>query len=117
MHLHQASHQSQSQAQTALRMVERMVDLGEQVENLREHLGGNADAGVANPEHDLGSLDSDAQADLSAGLGVLGRIVQEVGEDLGHPDRVGLDKHRAGGKAIDRRWCCCSMVGRLVSTA
>ncbi len=75
-------------------MVERVIDLGEQVEDPRQHLGRNADPVVANPEHHLGPLGRGRQADLPAGLSVLGRIVQQVGEDLGHPDRVGIDIDR-----------------------
>ena len=37
---HQATHQGQADAQSALGSVERAVDLREQVEHLREHLGG-----------------------------------------------------------------------------
>ena len=43
-------HQGQADAQAALRPVERPVRLGEQLEDVRQHLGGDADARVADPQ-------------------------------------------------------------------
>ena len=47
MQLHKGAHQRQPDAETSLGLFERAVCLGEEVEGLREHLLGHADAGVA----------------------------------------------------------------------
>jgi len=53
-----------------------MIDLGEQVEDAREHFRSNSDAVVANLEGDQILIDLDSQADVPSRLGVLGRVVQ-----------------------------------------
>ena len=51
-------------------------------------------------------------------LGVLGGVVEQVGEHLGQPGQVGVhDDRAAGGSVTVSSWPICSMSGRLVSTA
>ena len=47
VHLDQAAHQRQADAQAALRAAVARIGLHEHVEHARQRLGGNADAGVA----------------------------------------------------------------------
>ncbi len=79
MHLGEAPDQVQPETQAALGAVQRVAHLGEEVEDPGQHLGRDAHAVVADPEDHIGSLDRDREADLAAVLGVLGRIVQQVG--------------------------------------
>ena len=53
VHLDQLADDGQADAQAALRAIERLIDLREQLEDARQHLGGNADAGVLHLEHRL----------------------------------------------------------------
>ena len=98
MHLGEASDQVQPEPEPALRAVQRVADLGEQVEDAGQHFGRDAHAVVADPQDHLGPLDGDAQTDLAAVLGILGRVVQQVGKHLGHPIGIGIDEDGSGGQ-------------------
>ncbi len=78
MHLHQAANQGQTQPQASLRVVERVIDLREKVEDSRQHLGRNADAVIADPENDVGPFARGRQADLSAGLVYLAALFSRL---------------------------------------
>src|SRR5207248_4042752 len=65
----QAPHQRQADAQAALRTRPRASDLDEGVEDARQHLFGDADPRVTNPDHDFVSLARGAEKDAPAGLG------------------------------------------------
>ena len=57
----------------------------------REQFRRDADAGIAHPDDRVPSLEAAVQLDAAAGLGVLGRVGQQVDDDLLEPGRVGLD--------------------------
>ena len=101
VHLHQAADEGQADPQPPLGAVERAVDLGEQVEDLREHLGGDADAGVADAEDGVLALAADGQVDPAAVAGVLRGVVQDVGQDLREPGPVRLDPERLARGNLD----------------
>ena len=98
VHLDQAADQGQADAEPPLGAVERAVGLGEQVEDAREQLRGDPDAGVADPDDRLVALSAGLQRDPAPRLGVLGGVVQQVGEDLLEPGRVGLAGARLRGE-------------------
>ena len=52
--------------------------------------GGNADAGVPHPQHQLAALLPGRQQDGAPVVGVLGGVVEQVRHDLLQPGRVGL---------------------------
>ena len=97
--LDQAPDQGQADPQPPLAAVERAVGLGEQVEDAREQLRGDPDAGVADPDERLVPLAPGLERDPAPRLGVLGGVVQQVGEDLLQPGRVGLERDRLVGRA------------------
>ena len=71
--LDELTHQRQTNAQAALRAVQRAAHLREQVENAAQHVRLDADAVVAHAQHRLVSLAARRQADSAAAVGVLGR--------------------------------------------
>ena len=84
-----------------------------------EHLGGDADAVVADPDDDHAAVPARrSRRDRAARLGVLGGVGQEVDEDLLEPGRVGLDRRRSPGEGQTRESCPrASISGRTASTA
>src|SRR5438128_8522415 len=53
MHLDQPLYECQPDSKTALRPIQRMISLREEVEYARRHLRRNSDTGIAYPEHDF----------------------------------------------------------------
>ena len=98
VHLHQALDQAQADAQPALGAVEAPLGLHEQVEDVRQLLGGDADARVPDPEHRAPPSRPAVSADVAARVGVLGGVVQQVVEDLLQPGRVGVQADRVVGQ-------------------
>ena len=96
MHLDELLDHGQADAQPALGAGQRAVALGEQVEDAREQIGPDADAGVADADHGVALVEAGVKLDPAAGLGVLGRVVQQVDDDLLEPGRVGLQLDRRG---------------------
>jgi hypothetical protein len=82
MQLDQALDQGQAQAEATLRAVRRAFGLGEQVEHVRAQLGRDADPGIADDDKHAIGVDLGAQPDGAAGGCVLGRVVEQVGENL-----------------------------------
>ena len=85
----------------------------------RQRVRRDADPGIADADDDLrgcpgrsrGAIDRDADGDASAAVGVLHRVVQEVGKGLRHarevdlhPDRVAryLDPQQVSGDVDER---------------
>ena len=109
--LDQSLGQRQPDAEAALRPLYRRSHLGEQPEDVRQMFGGDADAGVSHRDHCLAAPPLGGQPDVTGLLGVLGGVVQQVGEDLGQPDRVGAHHYRLGrqrhgqfvGRCFDER--------------
>ena len=101
MHLDQASDQGQADPQAALGAGERLVGLGEQVKDAWQHLVAQADAGVLDSDQRIVSPTFGREGDRTARLGVLGRVIQEIGEDLLQPGRVAF--HGKGVRREGRR--------------
>ena len=61
-------------------------------------LGGNADAGIPNRDHDLAPVNMCDQLNASAGVGVFGAVIQDVPEHLCKSGEIGVEVDRLGGK-------------------
>ncbi len=96
MQLDQPLDQRQADAQPALRPHQRPLRLRENLEDARQHLGHDADAVVLDRHDHVAPLPLGGQPDATAILGVLGGVVEQVGEHLGQPHRVGLQVDRLG---------------------
>src|SRR5205085_4068022 len=66
VHADQRANEAQADAEAALRSLERMVDLHEGVEDLRQHVARDADAVVLDADHHVGALALDAERDVAA---------------------------------------------------
>ena len=89
--LHQAAHQTQADAQAALRPLQRTVFLREQVEDVRQHFGVDAGTVVLHAHEDAILVPAfRREDDLPAVRGVLGGVVEQVGENLRQPRRIGV---------------------------
>src|SRR5271157_171438 len=93
VHLDQRADQSQADAKSALGVVARPLDLGEDVEHAGQHGGRNADAVIAHRDDHLMPLSLDLDPDAPAGFGVLGGVVQQVHHDLLQPGWVRIKAH------------------------
>src|SRR5256714_1570197 len=91
MQLGERPHQRQADPEAALRAVQRALALDEQAEDLRQHVAGDADALVLDPEHGIVALARRPHADGAAGRRVLHRVADEVQDDLLHAHGVGID--------------------------
>ena len=98
VHLHQRADQGQPDPQPAARPRQRLVGLGEHVEDVRQQLRRDARPVVADPDHDLPPLLLGGERDLAPLVGVLRGVVQQVGEHLRHPRRVDLQEHGVLGQ-------------------
>ena len=102
VHLHQRADQGQADPQAALATDrERLVGLGEQVEDVGEQLRRDADAVVADADQRLRPLLRGLQPrSRRRCVGVLGGVVQEVGDTCASRRRVDLQRDRGGRGAI-----------------
>src|SRR5687767_7483074 len=94
MHLDDSPGQRQSNAQAGLRAMRRSIALAEEIEDTRQHLARNADAGVRDRQHELTASDvvlynSGANRDLASGIRELRCVMQQIREDLHEP--CGID--------------------------
>src|SRR5207237_5461811 len=64
-------------------------------EDAGQHLGGDADAGVAHRDDRVAPLPLGGQPDAAAAVGVLGRVVEQVRDDLRQPGQVAVQGDRA----------------------
>ena len=90
----EAAHDGQPQSQAAVRPIERLPLLHEDLEDARLHLGRDADSVVAHPDQhpSFPQLGGDGDA---APLGrVLGGVRQQVRHHLGQPLRIAVDGQR-----------------------
>ena len=96
----EAPHQRQAHAQATAGAFERSVALGENLEDLRQHVRRDADARVADadahPIRMFGNLADRLgdQPDVSRCRGELDRIVQQIHQHLGEPHRIRVHIHR-----------------------
>ena len=73
---------------------------------------------VAHAEHGVATFVRQRDLDLSARVGVLRRVVDQVAEHLRQAREVAADARSAVGGSLTVSVCCCaSTIGRLVSTA
>jgi hypothetical protein len=96
VHLHRSASQCKPNPETAAHPLRRRRQLGEQLEDAGKVLGGDAGAGVLDTHCHLGAVARGAQPDATAALGELGGIVEQVREDLGEADRVGVEVDGVG---------------------
>ena len=96
--LDELAHEREADPEAVL-AIERPVDAREEIEDLGELLGRNADAVVfhGHPEHVVRR--ADRHLDSAARRRVLGRIADQVGEDLHEPLAVRLQLDRGGRHA------------------
>jgi hypothetical protein len=78
MHLDERPGDRQTQSEAAFRAVERALVLHEQVEDARQQVGRNTDAGIADAERGLVGLCLQAHRDRAAARGVLAGVVEQV---------------------------------------
>ena len=95
VHLDDLPHQREPDAEPAVGAVEGAVDLGEEVEDVAQHLRRNADPVVAHRDHRLVLLGMELEPDAPAFRGVLGGVVEEVADHLGQAGGVALHLERA----------------------
>jgi hypothetical protein len=91
---YQALHDGQADAQPALRLLQRPIDLRKHVEHPGQHLRRDADAGVLDADDRLVALTLDRQPDAAAPLAVLDGVVEQVAQRLGQPGPVRVHVHR-----------------------
>jgi hypothetical protein len=89
MHLDQARGHAEPDPEAAARPVQRSISLEEHLEKLRQEFGGDADAVVANGYHRLIAPALDGYGHLAARGGVLGGIIQDIGQYLFQTNGVG----------------------------
>ena len=92
--LREALDQREPDSEAAAGPLGRPLYLVEEVEDTEQSLGRHPDPGVAHLEHELVGLPGHDQIDPAAGIGVLGGVGQEVGQDLLKPGRVGHQGYR-----------------------
>ena len=88
VHLDQPLHQHQPDAEPALCAIQGEIDLHKHIKDSRQHLPGNAGAVIPDANSDPFVVAPGRHPDVPARTGVLGGIVQQVGEDLSQPRRV-----------------------------
>jgi len=90
VHLDQPLHDGQPDAEAALGTVQRAFALHEQIENLRQQIGGDTGAVVGYAQHGLITLGVRLDSQLTIRIGELDRVGQEIAHAL----------HEARGIAI-----------------
>ena len=101
----EAPHQREPDAEAAARAVDGVVRLHEQVEDLRQHVGGNADALVGDTQHGVVAFASDEHADHAFAARELERVGNEVADDLLEPHRIAAHPHGLGHQVEARHGC------------
>lgn len=80
---HETADQRQSDAESAFGTPREGIALKEGYEESGQHLAGNPDPVVAYPDLDLPVINACTHIDTPAGIGVLSRIGEQVGKNLG----------------------------------
>ena len=96
--LDQPANEREPDAEPALRAVVRVRALHEEVEDPRQQIGPDADAGVGDAEQDGVARSFGRDVDAATGLGVLDGVGEQVDEDLLEPHRVALQVERLRGQ-------------------
>ena len=89
-------HQREADTETAARAVDGVVRLHEQVEDLRQHVGRDADALVGDAQHGVVAFAPDEHADDAVAARELERIGNQVADDLLEAHRVAVDPDGLG---------------------
>ena len=92
--LDQAAHDGQSDAESALGAIERLVGLRKEIEDGRRQIVGNADPVVAHTKDHFGAVPLDRELDAAPFIGVLRGVVQQVPQDLRETRGVGMHPER-----------------------
>ena len=117
VHFDQPAHQREPDSEAALRAVERVVDLGEEVEDGRELFGGDADAVIAYAEDGLAVRRATLEIDRPPSSVYLAALFSRLARTCAR--RTGSALTGTGSEGSDRFSVClrASIGGRLVSTA
>ncbi len=97
VHLDEPAHQGKPDAEAALGMARRAVELREQVEYHRQQIGGDAFSRVGHPDGDFGAIAAYRDRDTPAPLRVLGCIAQHVAQSLRQARRIAEYLQRLSG--------------------
>lgn len=97
--LREPAHQREPDAEPALRALEPAVALDEEIEDVRQQLGLDADSVVLHRQGDVRALVPDRHADVSSGRRVAERVSHDVRHDLLDAHRIGTDH---GGARLHR---------------
>src|SRR5262249_40206070 len=95
LHFRQASYQRQTQSQAASRSLQRLVSLSKNVKDARHQLRRYAVPVVPDRDGDLvvRLVALGREPDVASGARELGRVIEEIGEALGQPLRIGLQRY------------------------
>ena len=77
-------------------MLQGTISLREHLENMRQHIRRDADAGVLHPDHHRFALLSGVYPNAATPFGELGGVVQQVEQQLGQPGGIGFQIDRLG---------------------
>src|SRR6185436_10246238 len=95
-HVHQSLHQGEPDAEAALRLLERAVELGEHFEDRGKMVGWNADTVVLDRHDYIAAVARRPQSDVALARREFESVVEQVAKYLGEPDRIGMDVNRLG---------------------
>lgn len=87
----EAAHERKAEAEAARGARERLPFLHEEVEHARQHLRVDADAGVDHLQQRLLAFALGGDGDRALGFHVLGRVGEQVRDDLRQPCRIAID--------------------------
>ena len=99
MHVDESASERESDTEAAVGAVRGRVALREEIEDPRQPFLRDADAAVSHANLDHIAGPSGGDVDLAAGLGELGGIVQDVGQDLDEANTIAIDHQCLGRNA------------------
>src|SRR5262249_1534471 len=94
MHLNELLDQREPNAETPARAMGMAVDLGEELEDLRQRFPGYSDVIVRDRNHGYPLIAPRRYDDSAAVRRIFGCVVQKVGDDLRHAREVGVEPYR-----------------------
>src|SRR4030095_12291770 len=97
MEIDDALGKCQPDPQPALRLLARIVDLSEQVEDIRQLPGGYADTVVGDADDAAILLSRYMYADATIAGGELRCVVEQIGDNLGKANGIAFQKDRRAG--------------------
>src|SRR3954447_26675817 len=92
MALDQAAYDGKTKPESAMRTIDRLPALHEDVEDMREDVWGHTNAGVLHAQHHLIELSRCRDRNFPPRRRVLARVGQEIGEDLCQPLGVPMNR-------------------------